>query len=724
MAGEDDNKALIETFKMLGKTQAEATAEAKKYGEALKNVNGISLGTVTGEVHKLSKLLKDQVPNFTALSMGAEKFGTTGAAAFKGITFAMSNLLTMGTNFNAFQNLEVKGGNSIKTLGSDFDDLVVRFGGWANASKALVGTSLSHLVGKTEEVAKKFLDNASSAQKLEASYINLMQASGQLGKVFDTTGNISVHLKDNVAEYGAHLNDVAAISHVSLKAASELSAELSKFPGVMGTNIEMTGASSDKLKIEAAAFRLAAGAGKDVHEVVAALSTAYDYLGNSTGKVIDVEKKSIELFALMSETQQKLGLRFEDTQGYLTHVAQQFQNVGDNTLGSIHVLERFQGALQNTGLTARASTAIVTHMVDSIKGLEMGTKALISARSGGAGGLQGAFQVENLLNQGKIDEVAKMMEQTLRKQFGGRIYTREEAAQSPQAAAQFMRQRTMLQSGAFGGIAKDADTASKLLEAMKSGPVATENAIKGGLEAVKLVNTQGIAKQDLQINEIGKLNSGLDRSITIQQQTYLATARMAIGIGADKTGAVAQDLKKFIEVAQSKEVERVGQAKGFEGKPNEIGSFEEENQRAVHDTMTSIGSIGKMAAEGVKTVVHGASAALNISQKDAAKQADIKRAIAEQHKSQEAQAAGERARKTMQTATQQHIRETAAPTLVGGLPKLPAPKKEEEKVVKVHIKVDAADGLVTETTTNDNSTSVDENADRMAGGGFTDIGRR
>jgi ribosomal protein S13 len=72
-----------------------------------------------------------------------------------------------------------------------------------------------------------------------------------------------------------------------------------------------------------------------------------------------------------------------------------------------------------------------------------------------------------MMNEGKIDEVFEKVRMQMQKQFG-KIVSVEEAANSPQAAAQLVKQRAILKQGPLGQFAKDDQTASKILEAFRA----------------------------------------------------------------------------------------------------------------------------------------------------------------------------------------------------------------------------------------------------------------
>jgi len=467
--------------------------------------------------------------------------------AFDQVKTRAGALLALTTKFDAFNHIGVDGGKHINTMGQSLTELTAKMGSWGAVVKAFPNT-LGALGGKTMEVAQRFLEHVSQAQHLENAYINLQGASGGLGKVFDKDGRIVDNLSTQVQHYGKQLADVEAITGENIETVAQFASKLYIIPNLLNEVVNTGGKAGDSTTALAAAMTLAKGAGQSNETVLSVMKTAYEDLSNSQGKVTDTGKKGTEMFALMAQATKTLGLRFSDTESYLTTVAKEFQLVGDNTEGATNILTHFSDALQNTGLTAKASIGIIQNMVTSMNHLEMGTKSLISARSGGPGGLQGAFQVEELLRKGKTPQVSDMLMKSFKQQAGGKIYTQAEAAQSPQAAAQFMRQREMLKSGAFGGMAKDDQSATHLLEAMAKGNMET-TAVLNATTAVKDVAAQGTNLQEQQVDILKVLNQGVDRGNIIGNQILLATARGILGTGRNDDGT--KELTAFMDEARN-----------------------------------------------------------------------------------------------------------------------------------------------------------------------------
>lgn len=386
--------------------------------------------------------------------------------------------------------------------------------------------------------------NADQAEGLEKKYMDMAASTGTLNDLYDKQTNTIKDLSGLTAEYTDMIGRVASSTQLGVPITSEFAAALGKVPHVLDQYITTAGGSVDKTIGLQAAMQLMSGTGRSQEEVIKALDMAYEKLSTDQGKITNSAQKGMEMFALMSQVANTLDLRFSDVSNTLSNIADKFEFVGNETEGAAHMLERYTGALRETGLTAPAAVAVVNTMADSLGKLSMGTKAFISARSGGPGGLQGAFRVEEMMREGKMDQVSKMIEQTLKQQFGGKIYNLKEASQSPEAASQFMKQRSMLMSGAFGSLTGgDQDKATRLLEAFGKGSLEASKEIKSGQAALTQATQKGISQQERYSNLIKEGNILAQRSAMANEISAGALVRLTFG----SKGAAAPAMRERAE---------------------------------------------------------------------------------------------------------------------------------------------------------------------------------
>ncbi len=356
-----------------------------------------------------------------------------------------------------FGDFSVQGESAINTVNTHL----------AGMSKVLEGL---HVPGALITGLSKIADNAAASEKLENSYLAMSAASGELGEMFDATGTQLKNLSSLTTQYTKFAFDAADATGLDGKQVLEWSRSLGTIPGFMKSIVvsgEQAKTQTDGLTT---AMKLMSGSGKDMGTVTSELTTAFEDLSQAHGKLTSGEsaQKGAEFFAAMSNASVTLQLRFQDVQKLMNDVAGSFKYIGDNTSAATTILGQYSNALQQTGLTSKASTELIGTMIEGIHGLDVAHKAFLSSQSGGPGGLQGAFKIEQMMREGKTDQVMEMAQRAMQKKMGP-IVGLKEAAASPEAASQFMKQRMMLQQGIFGvGKGTSDEQATHILEAIKN----------------------------------------------------------------------------------------------------------------------------------------------------------------------------------------------------------------------------------------------------------------
>ena len=239
----------------------------------------------------------------------------------------------------------------------------------------------------------------------------------------------------------------------------------------------------------------------------------------------------------MVSLQQSLGIRFEDSRAALEGVASEFRNVGDETESAAHIFDTFGKALQNTGISAKASVDIVSQMIKGLGELNVGTKAFLSTQSGGPGGLQGSLQIDEMFRKKDLAGVMNIAQNALKQQMGGSIYTQQEGAEQGGAVAyQYQKERSMLQSGIFGiGKGTDDQTAGRIIEALKQGNVSgLTDIMKTGQSAAGDLAEKGNAIQERNYQVFTDMARELQANTIATQIGSAGIMRMAFGSGASK----------------------------------------------------------------------------------------------------------------------------------------------------------------------------------------------
>jgi hypothetical protein len=515
-------------------------------GKVILNSLGGDASNSFQEFHKITNGLKD---GFSKLIDHAKSFGDnlsdvgmTGSNSIGSVSKSVDKLLVDFSKMGAVMKWDKmfegtdKGGAAINVLSGDISGL----------TKILGDLGMERTAKIIEGMGSAFITNAGQAEVLENSYISLMSASGSMNDLFEGSEGRLVDLAAKTKNYTNQLGAIASATGLGIPVTMQFSNALKQLPGYLDQTISSGDGANRSTNVLLNTMKLMTGTGQSETVVTKALADAYDNLGNSVGRVTDQAQKGAEFLADISSVANTLGLQFKDVDQVMSGIAERFKFVGDNSDGAAKVLARYTDALRETGLTGKASMDIVDGMVKSISEMTVGAKAFLSLRSGGPGGLQGSFQIDQLLRQGKLDQVAQMAERSLRQQFGGRIYTQQEAASSPEAAAQFMRQRSLLKSGAFGiGAGASDDQATKLLEALgKRDFGAVTKELKTGQNAVNEVATRGEKIQERNNTELKQIAIQTQRMAIAAEITAGLTMKQLFGTTGGNKAAITETMKK------------------------------------------------------------------------------------------------------------------------------------------------------------------------------------
>jgi hypothetical protein len=131
------------------------------------------------------------------------------------------------------------------------------------------------------------------------------------------------------------------------------------------------------------------------------------------------------------------------------------------------------------------------------------------------------------MRQGKMDEVQRKVEDSLRKQFGGRIVTLEEAAKDSRAAGQMTKQVQFLTQGPTKIAGSEAE-AYRILEVMAKGK-GGGSAIKSPEESFKSALKTGDALQERQANALVKIQNLAQRQAELAAISAYNLTRLVAG---------------------------------------------------------------------------------------------------------------------------------------------------------------------------------------------------
>lgn len=409
------------------------------------------LGTIAGD--SFDKILKTAKTSFNTLN----ELTTDQAKVFNLLT---GSILGASQAFDSFANT-----NSLNSFSSDLKEVTEaakKLGDMTGLSKLMEAASKAGMpIDEFEKFINAQAQGADAAIKQREGLIQIAAAAGNLNSVYgklgpglSNTGNV---LRDNAT----YMNELANKTGLNTKQIAEYYRELGTIPGQLDKNIISSKSAGEKTSELEAALTLARGTGRDFKEVVSDISKAYENY-NLTGE------DALAYTARMSELSNTLGVRLNSVRDYMNGVSESFKQFGNVGQSSAIIFNDLFGKLKNSGVSTDAAMETVKDFTDRLKDLSVAQRAFLSAQTGGPGGLQGAFQIEKLIRDGKLDEVSKLVQQQLQKQIGT-ITTVDEAAGSQEAAGRLQKQNAILRGGPLGSFFKSDAEAENFAKALKEG---------------------------------------------------------------------------------------------------------------------------------------------------------------------------------------------------------------------------------------------------------------
>ncbi len=405
---------------------------------------------------------------------------------------------------------------------------------------------------------------ADSSKNFESGLIAVTAASGELGDLLKNVGEDLSGLNLKAEKFSQLTYQIGNASGLSTKQIAEYAKTLMGIPGAMDMSISSINRGIDDMHLLDATIKIANGTGQEFSDVFREMNLVYREFG-TTGK------DALEYVSRLSVASQALKMPLDLVRDYTESAASSFKFLGDNSQAAINVLERFGPALKTSGMGPKAIKDLVGDVTHAISQMGLAQKAFLSGQSGGPGGLQGAYQIDMLMRQGKMDEVQRKVEESLRHQFGGRIVTLEEAAKDSRAAGQFTKQVQLLTQGPTKIANSDAE-AYRILDVLAKGSGSKAGSIiKPPEEAFKSALKTGDALQERQTNILTKIQNDSERSAQLASISAYNLSRLVAGTAhqnlnevinqaRDRGTKLAADSGKLITgqgIDQGKEVKEV-----------------------------------------------------------------------------------------------------------------------------------------------------------------------
>ena len=512
----------IEEMQAFGEATKDAADKIDGMASGLRGLN--SIGSMTNLFFETAKT---QIQGFRDVMGDTTKMTENHAAALGALA---AGLLTTKKAFE-FEDLDTSG---LSTLEGNIGEIVQTLVA-AGAPISLFETLVSDTFGKTlPNGAKKSAEAAGSfimqlargsdnAARLQNAVMKLAASTGDLDVVYNVAGNDLTNINDILAMHNRIISDTSMSTGILTETVQKYYMELGKVPGTLREVVKSSKEAGGNVSMLAATMQLAAGSGRNFSEIVEDLQTAfthYDMVGED----------ALQFTARMGELSNKYNVQLNVVRDSLRSTAEQLRMFGHDGEGSSRIMEgaakimnQYTQALKDTGISGAAAVGIIGDITKQISGMDVASRSFVSAQTGGAGGLRGAFQIENLMREGKIDEVMEKVRQSMTQQFG-KIVSVEEAAGSERAAAMLVKQRMMLQQGPLGNLVQNEQQAGRLLEAFRTKEKgATTEALDS--RVVQTNMERGVNFQQQNLTQISHIRSSVD---AIKSMAALST-RGAMG---------------------------------------------------------------------------------------------------------------------------------------------------------------------------------------------------
>lgn len=431
----------------------------------------------------------------------------------------------------------------------------------ANAIETVIGTMSK--MGATSDQLKKaqnelgagvmktaaaFFTSADNIHKLQYSMMQATLSGHGMQDLFDSVGDDFEKLDDVTKSYTDTLNKATTALGGSKKAQENVALymeQIQKMPGGLKILTETSKIAGQENDLLTETFKIAAISGRNEKEVLQDISKVLNEYKSALDKTNDAAGAAATLQARMATIAGGLRANIQDVRDALMGSVDAFKmfsmngsSVSGMTTGMADAMENYVSSLVSVGVPASNAIEMFKNYTGVMKDMNLGQKSFLSTMSGGAGGLRGAFQIQDKIAKGDFDSLRSQVETTMKKMTGP-ILSRDDAMKSEAAASNYTRQIQLLQNGPLGGLAKSMPEAEALLKAMKEGTKlptqiggekATNNKMQSAMDAGQKI------QQD-SYNELTKANASLNALVIQAGVANKKTARNILGTG--NTGAYA-----------------------------------------------------------------------------------------------------------------------------------------------------------------------------------------
>jgi len=525
-------ESFIIDFDMLEKLGIHLT-EAKK--KALK------AAAATAELAKSMSSLADSQFRQELVATGKDMLGLGDNASISGekisVLAGKAMLLVAaakGVKFDAFTRELVSMGNGASEATAQLDDL-------AETAKKMKMPNLA-----------RALDVVVVGQKMrnmENAFLQGAAAAGDFGKVMGGMGLGFADLDRKMFQISTQLKNVSNATGVSVDTSRKYFQELQEIPGALSQVITKTDGTGQRMSMLEATIKVTRGTFQDMKTVTQDLQQAFAQFGTQG-------QKSLQLITSMHDVAQRLNMPMKNIRNTTFEVAKGFKFLGDTTQSAVRVMAQMTPALRAAGLGPDAIQELTTTQMRNMSQMTMAQKSFLAEMSGMGGGMAGAFEIDMMIREDRLDEIRDKVKDVLQSEMGGvELVGLEQARMNEAAAMQMAQQIKLLTSGPL----KMADTDQQAI-AMIEGMIAEERGVtaepKKPEDAFKEALSDSEKIADRQVSLLTTLHNDLQYIGELQALTAYKTTRKAVGTEGLQTfkDKIRRDMAKASDEAATQDV--------------------------------------------------------------------------------------------------------------------------------------------------------------------------
>jgi len=405
--------------------------------------------------------------------------------------------IVQGTGFVLLNLKSIENLKPFENLSKDGEE-------FANKTSGVVKNLLENVLptmgvgGKVKDMVAFVASVESAGDGARALESSILSAAGAAGRYNDIMGRIGGLEGDGFDRFASQFFDKAAdIGNATNQSAKDIMAfqqSLMQIRGGLDETVNSLAYATGETDVLTAAINVSAGAGLKTKETLDMMTQQYMNFGTAAGK-------SVQDVAKLGIVSQDLEVPLEKIKSGVSSVVSSLIYYKDNTEAAINITSRLGSSLKDAGMSPEAIAKLTTVVSKNVSEMQLAQRAFLSQQTGGPGGLSGGYQIELLKKQGKLDEVQKLTEEALKKQFGGNIVTLEDAAKDEGAARQLTKQVQLATTGPTKVVDTEAQ-AFALFEAMRTGTAKDVLSGKDSLDQAALQGQERIKRQESEINKL------------------------------------------------------------------------------------------------------------------------------------------------------------------------------------------------------------------------------